>query len=32
LVLEEIDESAFWLEYITDKQIMKEKVVTPLFN
>ena len=32
LDLEEIDESAFWLEYITDEQIMKEKIVTPLFD
>jgi hypothetical protein len=32
LVLEEIDEFSFWLEYITDKQIMKKKVITPLFD
>jgi four helix bundle protein len=25
IVLEEIDESSFWLEFITDEQIMKEK-------
>jgi four helix bundle protein len=32
IVLEEIDESSFWLEFITDEQIMKEKMVTPLLN
>ncbi|MBO1224898.1 MAG: hypothetical protein JYX80_10775 [Candidatus Scalindua sediminis] len=32
MVLEEIDESSFWLEFITDEQIMKEKMVTPLLN
>ena len=32
IALEEIDESSFWLEFITDEQIMKEKMVTPLLN
>jgi four helix bundle protein len=32
IVLEEIDESSFWLEFITDEQIMKGKMVTPLLN
>lgn len=32
IVLEEIVESAFWLEFITDEQIMKEKIITPLFS
>jgi four helix bundle protein len=32
IVLEEIDESSFWLEFITDEQIMKEEMVTPLLN
>ena len=32
IVLEEIDESAFWLEFITDEQIMNGKMVTPLLS
>ena len=32
IVLEEVDESSFWLEFITNEQIMKEKMVTPLLS
>lgn len=32
IVIEEIDESAFWLEIIIDAGIMKEELVSPLFN
>ena len=32
IVLEEADESSFWLEFISDEQIMKEKMVTPLLS
>jgi len=32
IVLEEVDKSSFWLEFITDEQIMKEKMVTPLLS
>jgi four helix bundle protein len=32
IVLEEVDESSFWLEFIADEQIMKEKIITPLLS
>ena len=32
IVLEEIDESSFWLEFITDEKIMKEEKVAQLLN
>lgn len=32
IVLEEIDESAFWLEFIIDENMMKEEMVSPLLN
>ena len=32
IVLEEVDESSFWLEFIADEQIMKEKMITPLLS
>jgi len=32
IVLEEADESAFWLEFIIDEQLMKDELVRPLFN
>ena len=30
IVIEEIDESAFWLEFIIDEKIMKKELVEPL--
>jgi len=32
IVLEESDETAFWLEFIIDEEMMKEKRVMPLLN
>jgi len=32
IVLEEVDESCFWLEFIIDEQLMKKNLVTPLLN
>ena len=32
IVLGEIDESSFWLEFITDEKIMKEEKVAQLLN
>lgn len=32
IVLEEIDESAFWLEFIIDENMMKEEMILPLLN
>ena len=32
IVLEEVGESSFWLEFIADEQIMKAKMVTPLLS
>ena len=32
IVLEETDESAFWLEFIIDEQIMKKEMLAPLLN
>lgn len=32
IVLEEADESAFWLEFIIDEQLMRDERVKPLFN
>ena len=32
IVLEETDESAFWLEFIIHEHIIEEKMVVPLLN
>jgi four helix bundle protein len=32
IVLEEADESAFWLEFIIDENLLKEKMVNPLLK
>ncbi len=32
IVLEEADESAFWLEFIIDELLLKDELVRPLFN
>ncbi len=32
IVIEEADESAFWLEFIIDEQLLKKELVLPLFN
>ena len=32
IVLEETDESSFWLEFIIDEQLMKTNLVAPLLN
>ena len=32
IVIEEADESEFWLEFIMDEKLMESKRVTPLFN
>ena len=32
IVLEEADESAFWLEFIIDENLLKENMVKPLFQ
>jgi len=32
IVIEETDESAFWLEFIIDENLMKEESVLPLFK
>ncbi|MCK4312907.1 MAG: four helix bundle protein [Candidatus Cloacimonetes bacterium] len=32
IVLEEVDESAFWLEFIIDEKLMKETLVKPLLS
>jgi len=32
IVLEEADESAFWLEFIIDEKLMKENLVSSLLN
>ena len=32
IVLEEADESAFWMELIIDANVMKKELVTPLFQ
>ena len=32
IVLEESDESSFWLEFIIDEQLMKTNLVAPLLN
>jgi len=32
IVLEETDESSFWLEFIVDEQMMKTDLVAPLLN
>ena len=32
IVLEETDESAFWLEFIIDEHIIEEEMVVPLLN
>jgi four helix bundle protein len=32
IVIEEIDESCFWLEFIVDERLLKEKQVMPLLN
>ncbi len=32
IVIEEADESEFWLEFITDEKLMESKRVLPLFN
>ena len=32
IVLEETDESAFWLEFIIDENLLKEKLVKPLLQ
>lgn len=32
IVLEEADESCFWLEFIIDENVMKKEVLMPLFN
>ena len=32
IVIEEADESEFWLEFVMDEQLMDKKMVFPLFN
>jgi four helix bundle protein len=32
IVIEEVDESAFWLEFIIDEKLIKEEKVIPLLN
>ena len=32
IVLEETDESSFWLEFIIDEKLLKKAIVTPLFE
>ena len=32
IVIEEADESEFWLEFIVDEKLMERKMVLPLFN
>jgi len=32
IVIEEADESEFWLEFIMDEKLMERKKVLPLFN
>ena len=32
IVLEEVDESAFWLEFVIDEHLMQKVKVTPLLN
>ncbi len=32
IVIEEVDESAFWLEFIVDEQLMKKDLVQPLLD
>lgn len=32
ILIEEIDESCFWLEFIIDEKLLKEKQVMPLLN
>jgi four helix bundle protein len=32
IVIEEIDESAYWLEFIIDEKLLTEKRVLPLLN
>jgi len=32
IVLEEADESAFWLEFIIDEKLLKENMVKPLLK
>ena len=32
IVLEEVDESAFWLEFIIEENLLKRESVTPLLN
>jgi four helix bundle protein len=32
IVIEEADESEFWLEFIVDEKLMERKKVLPLFN
>jgi four helix bundle protein len=32
IVLEETDETAFWLEFIIDEKLLKKKLVEPLLN
>ena len=32
IVIEESDESAFWLEFIIDENLIKQELVTPLLN
>lgn len=32
IVIEEVDECAFWLEFIIDENLMKRELIEPLFN
>ena len=32
IVIEEIDESSFWLEFIMDEQLIRKELVDPLFH
>ena len=32
IVIEEVDESAFWLEFIIDEELIKRELVVPLLN
>ncbi len=32
IVIEEVDESAFWLEFIIDEHLIKEELVKPLYD
>jgi len=32
IVVEDADESAFWLEFVIDEQLMKKELVLPLLN